>query len=251
VASLSAKVSRFVANSAFTRDVWLAAGIDPDKVDVVHAGLDAAEYPEGGAAQRESARVELGIPDDVFVAVFVGRLDAEKGVEVLLEAWRRLAVTPAEALLLLVGSPVLHSDGQAYLDQLKALAPAGTVRFLGARRDVVTPLHAADVAVVPSTWDEPFGRTVIEAMATGRPVVASRVGGIPEMLSGPFARLLFERGDSAGLATLLSGLRGWQQHDPDLGARCAAHVRDHFSVGHMVDGMEAAIGRARQAGSRS
>ena len=134
VASLSAKVSRFVANSAFTRDVWLAAGIDPDKVDVVHAGLDAAEYPEGGAAQRESARVELGIPDDVFVAVFVGRLDAEKGVEVLLEAWRRLAVTPAEALLLLVGSPVLHSDGQAYLDQLKALAPAGTVRFLGARR---------------------------------------------------------------------------------------------------------------------
>ncbi len=251
VASLSAKVSRFVANSAFTRDVWLAAGIDPDKVDVVHAGLDAAEYPEGGAAQRESARVELGIPDDVFVAVFVGRLDAEKGVEVLLEAWRRLAVTPAEALLLLVGSPVLHSDGQAYLDQLKALAPAGTVRFLGARRDVVTPLHAADVAVVPSTWDEPFGRTVIEAMATGRPVVASRVGGIPEMLSGPFARFLFERGDSAGLATLLSGLRGWQQHDPDLGARCAAHVRDHFSVGHMVDGMEAAIGRARQAGSRS
>ena len=172
VASLSAKVSRFVANSAFTRDVWLAAGIDPDKADVVHAGLDPADYPEGGAAEREAARRQLGIPEGVFVAVFVGRLDSEKGVEVLLEAWRQLAVAPDEAQLLLVGSPVLHADGRAYLDQLKALAPAGTVRFLGARADVVTPLHAADVAVVPSTWDEPFGRTVIEALATGRPVVA-------------------------------------------------------------------------------
>jgi glycosyltransferase involved in cell wall biosynthesis len=251
VASLSAKVSRFVANSAFTRDVWLAAGIDPDKTDVVHAGLDPADYPEGGAAEREAARRQLGIPEGVFVAVFVGRLDSEKGVEVLLEAWRQLAVAPDEAQLLLVGSPVLHADGRAYLDQLKALAPAGTVRFLGARADVVTPLHAADVAVVPSTWDEPFGRTVIEALATGRPVVASRVGGIPEMLSGPFERFLFERGDSAGLATLLSGLRGWQGREPDLGAQCAAHVRDHFSVGHMVDGMEAAIGRALGAGARS
>jgi glycosyltransferase involved in cell wall biosynthesis len=251
LASLSAKVSRFVANSAFTRDVWLAAGIDPGKVDVVYAGLDPAEYPQGGAAEREAARVELDIPEDLFVAVFVGRLDAEKGVEVLLDAWRRLALSPDEAQLLVVGAPVLHSDHQAYLDHLKALAPAGTVRFLGARRDVVTPLHAADVAVVPSTWDEPFGRTVIEALATGRPVAGSRVGGIPEMLSGPFERFLFERGDAAGLAGVLSGLRGWQEREPDLGERCAAHVRDHFSVELMVDGIEAAIGRALGARSRS
>lgn len=251
LASLSAKVSRFVANSAFTRDVWLAAGIDPGKVDVVYAGLDPAEYPQGGAAEREAARVELDIPEDLFVAVFVGRLDAEKGVEVLLDAWRRLALSPDEAQLLVVGAPVLHSDHQAYLDYLKALAPAGTVRFLGARRDVVTPLHAADVAVVPSTWDEPFGRTVIEALATGRPVAGSRVGGIPEMLSGPFERFLFERGDAAGLAGVLSGLRGWQEREPDLGERCAAHVRDHFSVELMVDGIEAAIGRALGARSRS
>jgi glycosyltransferase involved in cell wall biosynthesis len=52
------------------------------------------------------------------------------------------------------------------------------------RRDVITPLHAADVVVVPSTYDEPFGRAVIEGMATGRPVVTSRVGGMPEILEG-------------------------------------------------------------------
>ncbi len=251
VASLCSKVSRFVANSAFTRDVWLAAGFDPEKADVIYAGLDPAEYPQGGGAERHAARIELGIRQDVFVAVFVGRLDSEKGVEVLLEAWRQLHLTPDEGQLLLVGEPVLHSDGRGYLDELKALAPAGTVRFLGARRDVVTPLHAADVAVVPSTWDEPFGRTTIEALSTGRPVVASRVGGIPEVLSGPFERFLFERGDSAALAALLFGLRGWQESEPDLGERCANHIRENFSIDNMVDAMEAAIERALGAGSCS
>lgn len=250
MASLSAKVGRFIANSAFTRDAWLAAGIDPDKADVVHNGVDPAEYPLGGAPEREAARAELGIPQDIFVAVFVGRLDVEKGVEVLLDAWRRLAVTPDQAQLLVVGAPVLHGDQQGYLDHLSALAPAGTVRFLGARRDVVTPLHAADVAVVPSTWDEPFGRVVVEALATGRPVAGSRVGGIPEILTGPLERFLFERGDAAGLAAVLSGLRGWQQREPDLGERCAAHVREHFTLQHMVDGIEASIGRALGPGSR-
>lgn len=248
--SLSSRVSRFIANSAFTRDAWVAAGIDPDKADVVHNGIDPAEYPQGGAAERQAARAELDIPPDIFVAVYVGRLDAEKGVEVLLDAWRRLDVTPTEAQLLLVGAPVLHGDQQAYLDHLRALAPPGTVRFLGARRDTVTPLHAADVAVVPSTWDEPFGRVVIEALATGRPVAGSRVGGIPEILTGPFERFLFERGDAAGLATVLSGLRGWQERQPDLGEQCAAHVREHFSLSLMVDGIEAAIGRALGARPR-
>jgi glycosyltransferase involved in cell wall biosynthesis len=250
MASLSTKVSRFIANSAFTRDAWLAAGIDPQKADVVHNGIDAAEYPPGGPLERQAARAELGIPEDIFVAVFVGRLDAEKGVEVLLEAWRQLDVTPDEAQLLLVGAPVLHGDQQAYLDHLTELAPAGTVRFLGARRDVVTPLHAADVAVVPSTWDEPFGRVVIEALATGRPVAGSRVGGIPEILTGPLQRFLFERGDSAGLAKVLSELRGWQEREPDLGDLCTAHVREHFTLEIMVDGIEAALARALWTGSR-
>jgi glycosyltransferase involved in cell wall biosynthesis len=125
LASLSAKVSRFVANSAFTRDAWLAAGIDPAKVDVVYNGLDPAEYPQGGAAEQEAARAELDIPQDLFVAVFVGRLDAEKGVEVLLDAWRRLALPPDEAQLLVVGAPVLHGDHQAYVDHLTALARPG------------------------------------------------------------------------------------------------------------------------------
>ena len=71
-----------------------------------------------------------------------------------------------------------------YQAELKKLA-TDSVHFIEGQRNVVTPLHASDVVVVPSVWREPFGRTVIEALATGRPVVASRVGGIPEILTGP------------------------------------------------------------------
>ncbi len=107
--------------------------------------------------------------------------------------------------------------------------------------DVVVTLHAADVVVVPSTWDEPFGRTVIEGLSTGRPVLASRVGGIPEILDGPFARFLFERGDAAGLAERLRSLLHWREEEPGLGALCRSRVHQGFTLAQMVDGIEAAF----------
>jgi len=239
-----------MAISAFVRDVWVSAGIDPAKVDLVYPGIDPDEYPQGGPRQRSAARALLGIPDDVFVVVFVGRIDSEKGVEVLLDAWRRLGLNSDQGQLLLVGAPLAHNDAHAYLDQLSASAPPGTVRFLGARRDIVTPLHAADVAVIPSIWDEPFGRVVIEAMATGRPVVASRVGAIPEILTGPLEGFMFERGDPAGLAARLSELVGWQDREPGLGDKFALRVRESFSLATMVDGMENSLARALGDGQR-
>jgi glycosyltransferase involved in cell wall biosynthesis len=245
---LSAKVSRFTANSRFTQDAWLNAGIDPAKVDLVYLGIDPAEYPQGGATERCAARERLGIPQDAFVATFVGRLDASKGVPVLLDAWHRLGLASSEAQLLLVGAPVLHGDPEAYLDELTASAPPGSVRFLGTRRDVVTPLHAADVAVVPSVVHESFGRSVIEALATGRPVLASRVGAIPEILTGPLQRFLFECGDAAALAKQLSGLVGWQGREPGLADLCASRVHAAFTLTGMVDGTESAIERAVVSG---
>jgi len=246
VQPLSEKVSRFISNSQFTRQAWLEAGFDAGKIDVVYAGIDPSEYPVGGSAEREVARASLGISQDAFVALFIGRLDPEKGVEVLLDAWHRLGATQDEAVLLLLGAPVTHGDPVAYLAQLKALAQGSSVRFLGAGRDVVTPLFAADVSVVPSTWAEPFGRVVVEALATGRPVIASRVGGIPEILAVPLQRFLFDRGDAAGLATLLSGIVGWQEREPQLARICTDRVQECFTLTKMVDGIEASMRLARQ-----
>jgi glycosyltransferase involved in cell wall biosynthesis len=102
---------------------------------------------------------------------------------------------------------------------------------------VITPLHAADVVVVPSKV-EAFPRAVIEAMSTGRPVVAARTGGIPEMLDGEFSRFLFDPGDSASLADRLRSIVDWREREPTLAEACTAHVLAHFTGQAMVDGIE-------------
>ncbi len=235
---LRRRVSRFLANSEWTRSQWLAVGFDPASTEVVYPGMDQADYPRGGEAEMAAAREALGLAPDAFVVTFVGRLDPVKGVEVLLDAWGRLGLGPDEGALVLVGEPVVYPDPAAYRAQLEALAPPGTVRFLGARRDVVTPLHAADVAVVPTVGDEAFGRAVVEGLLTARPVVGARSGGIPEILSGPLERFLCPAGDAADLADKLGALMGWRRSEPGLGLECAAHVDGRFSVEAMAEGVE-------------
>lgn len=240
MAFLNRHVARFIIISQFVADEWLAAGLDPSKVDVVFNGIDPAEYPAAGLAERTAARQLLSLPEEGFVVTYFGRVDREKGIHVLLEAWNRLDLDPAQAGLLVVGSSMVDHDGGAYRAELEALA-RDDVRFLPARPDVAVTLHAADVVVVPSTWDEPFGRTVIEGLATGRPVLGSRVGGIPEILAGPLERFLFERGDAAGLAERLRSLLHWRDEEPFLADLCEARVRQGFTLEQMVDGIESAF----------
>jgi glycosyltransferase involved in cell wall biosynthesis len=244
IAHLNRHVDRFVVISRFVADLWLGSGLDPAKVAVVRNGIDPATYPQGGVAERRRARQELGLPEDAFVVGYVGRLDREKGVDVALAAWRLLDLPPDTARLVVVGSPTVQHDADPYRVELEALAGPG-VTFLPGRADVLVPLHATDVVVVPSRWDEPFGRAVIEGLSTGRPVLAPRVGGIPEILEGPMARFLFEREDAPALAAQLSALRGWREREPELGELCRTWVQEHFTLATMVDGIEAAFAAVR------
>ena len=143
----------------------------------------------------------------------------------------------------------MNPGDDGYADRLRAAAP-GNVRWLPMRRDVLPPLHAADVVVLPAQWQEPFGRVVIEGMATGRPVVASRVGGVPEILTGEFADLLVEPGDPTALTAKLESLRHWRTDDPALAGRCTAHVLDHFSLATSVDRIEEMLMTAAAQGPR-
>lgn len=233
---LGRQVSRFIAVSEDTRSRWGRVGVDMARIDVVHNGVELGEYPFGGEPERDSARRRLGIPPAQFVVLYYGRLDAEKGVEVLLEAWRKLDMPETEGRLVIMGGVVIDSDPEASAQRLRELAPAGC-QWLPFQRDVVTLLHAADVVVLPS-FAEGFGRTIIEAMASGRPAVGSRVGGTPEALTPPFDRYLFEPGDAGGLARVLAGLTDWRRTDPGLGERCRSHVVDRFTIQRTAAGVE-------------
>jgi glycosyltransferase involved in cell wall biosynthesis len=242
VSLLGRTADRFIVVSDFMRAHWVSHGLDPSKVTVVPNAINHDEYPTGGSSERARARASLGLPSDAYVVLYYGRIVPEKGVETLLDAWKHVRQQVANAHLVIMGGPAEDADeaSKNYFSNLKAQCPEDCT-WLSMRPDVLEALYAADVVVVPSVWDEPFGRVIIEAMSTGRPVVASEVGGIPEILSGPFSRFLFPRGDSEALSERLAGLAGWQAREPQLGDACVAHVESHYALGTMSGQIESVL----------
>jgi glycosyltransferase involved in cell wall biosynthesis len=227
--------TRFVCVSRFVRDRFVQLGADPRKVDVIHNGIDPAQYPDGGMTERESARRELGLSSDPFLVLFYGRVVADKGIGTLVEALGQLESSQPVELLVVGPQPDVDFANRVFATERVR------IHQLPMRTDVVTPLHAADLVVVPSQGEEAFGRTVIEALSTGRPVVASAVGGIPEILTGDLARLLVPPSDPGAIAAQVGELLDWRTSEPELGEQCRAHVARNFSQRAMVDAIEVCL----------
>ena len=161
----------------------------------------------------------------------VGRVDPEKGVDLVVGAVAALHGPGALAHLVVVGSSAFGSD--AYVERLKDDATrllGDRVRFVGRVEDIPATLSALDVLVNASAA-EPFGLGVLEAQAAGVPVVATRSGGVTDFLTDGDNALLVPVGDAAAMTGALERLLG----DPDLGARLARRGRAVAEAGHGLD----------------
>jgi glycosyltransferase involved in cell wall biosynthesis len=164
----------FVANSAAVRDDVLAQeNLSPSRVRVIYNGIDSAAYqvPPG-----DGLRASLGLTAGRPVAIVVANFIPYKGHAIFLDAWRRLLDVHPNAVALLVGEGPARKTCEARAEEL---GMTGSLRFLGTRHDVPALLALADVAVHPSL-EEGFSNAILEAMAAGRPLVATAVGGNPE-----------------------------------------------------------------------
>ena len=245
---LTRGVARFIAVSEFVRDRWVEVGIDSSRVDVVPNAVPAASYPPGGPAELEAARAALGLPAGVPTALYYGRMAREKGLEVALDAWELLAPARDAAHLVLAGDFGPGDDPfRARVDRAVA---TGTVTALPSQRDVVPLLHAADVVLFPTLMQESFGRVALEAIMTHRPVLASAIGAVPEVLSGRLDRSLVPPDDPAALAEGLRSLLPWRQEEPGLGAQCGAEAERRFSFDAYIARLETSLGAAAVARRR-
>ncbi|MFJ5984611.1 glycosyltransferase [Lentzea sp. NPDC092896] len=165
-----------------------------------------AAFPSVPSADRATVRARLGTPLDVPVALCPARLEPQKRHDVLLDAWAQI---PGDAELWLAGDGSLRSS-------LESSAPA-RVRFLGTRTDVRDLLEAADVTVLTSDW-EGMPIALLESLAAGRPIVASDVDGVREVLSGG-GGVLVPRRNPARTAKALRGLL----HSPAARSVAASH----------------------------
>lgn len=236
-------VKQYIAVSKQTKADWVQKGYQGDIINVVHNGINLDKYKPTTNFQE---RKQWNIADNSRVISYVGRLDKEKGLEILLNAFALLHnLTKTnnnvnQIKLLIAGKPVLLGEEyQTSLEQLSInLGIQDYVSFLGYVSDTTSLYQLSDVTVLPSRWSEPFPRSIIESMACGTPVVASRTGGIPESLTEEFQRGLFEPGNETDLANTLNKIINWRQEDPQLGARCRNHAVSKFSINRMINDIE-------------
>jgi glycosyltransferase involved in cell wall biosynthesis len=153
----------------------------PCTVRVVPNGIPIERFEPG--PPPEGLGEELALPDGSPIACVVGRLTPWKGHRTLLRAWPEVTARVPDAHLLIVGEVAFWDD--SYADELRALADelgvSGSITWAGFRDDVPDLLRLVDLLVLASK-DEPFGRVVIEGMAAGLPVVATKSGGVPEIV---------------------------------------------------------------------
>lgn len=232
------RVNHFITVSHYTRQQWLEFGISPEDITCIHNGIDCHLF--NPTCDRNAIRQQWNIPADAKLLAYVGRLDQAKGIEVLLKAFAQLSLHHPNVYLVCAGKPLLQSsDYQVNLQQqLANLNLIDSVKFLGHLDDPSPLYQASDLTIVPSVWPEPFGRVIIESMACGTPVVASRVGGIPEILTGPFAAGLCQADNPEDLAAKILELMSWKEERQQLSQQCHEHIANHFSHNLMIDGVE-------------
>jgi glycosyltransferase involved in cell wall biosynthesis len=217
------KRTRVIAVSNATAKAFCGTLRFNNRVCTIHNGTDLGRFPRKQPGSSKF-RQEAGIPDRAFLVCSVGQICARKGLRELLDAFSRIYKNTPQMHLAVVGKVVFQHEDK-YGDSLRAIAAAsGTtdrVHFTGERRDVSAVLQAADLLVLNSI-QEPFGLVLIEAMSSGTPVVATRVGGIPEIVRDSENGWLVESGDTAGLASKLVEL----SHNSDMLARVARVAYD-------------------------
>lgn len=200
---------------------------------LVPNGIDLAAFPSN-RPERARMRELLGLSPDAFVWLNASRLVALKGHAILLAAFQEVRRSHPHAVLLIAGSGPLDADIRATAAQMGLL---DAVRFLGTRADVPALLQAADAFVLSSLW-EGLPVALLEAAATGLPVVATDVGGNQEIVLNRVTGLLV-RPEAAALAGSMSELMELG-HDgrAAMGVAAVEHVTSQFSLRQIVDRWE-------------
>jgi len=206
-----------VAVSEGQRQKILACGVNPDKVQVIHNAIDLATYP--GPAEI-SVRVELGIPQNAILVATAGRLSPEKNHLGLVEAARMVLAKMPDVYFVVFGEGFMRPE----LEKAVVDAGIGHRFFLpGFRSDVRSLLHEIDIFVLPS-HTEGLPNVVLEAFACCKPVVATMVGGTPEVVRDAVNGFLAPIGDMGRLAQGVLTLAG------DAGLREQMGRRGYLSV---------------------
>jgi sugar transferase (PEP-CTERM/EpsH1 system associated) len=205
-------------------------GFPARKIRVIHNGVDLDRFRRDCSA-RQRVRRELGVADGELCIGCVGRLNRVKDYATMLQAATLFAASNDRWRLMIAGSGSDFDALQAIVNTSQPLQ--GRVRFLGDVRGISEFLSALDVYVLPSLW-EGISNSLLEAMAAGLPVIASDIGGNPEVVVDGKSGFLFPVGDARRLADRLDLLYRQPDLRERIGAQAAVRVHQEFALPAMV-----------------
>ena len=221
-----------VAVSHGQREKILALGVKREKVSVIHNAINLDEIP---AAGPRLLREQLGLPADAMIVASAGRLSPEKNYGAMVQAAAEVVTHNQQAYFVIFG------EGFLRLELEQAIAAAGlTGRFLlpGFRTDLQAVLHEIDIFMLPS-FTEGLPNVVLEAFAVGKPVVATRVGGTPEVVQDGVSGFLTAPDQANLMAQHLLQLLNNPSLRQTMGNAGHKHVREHFSFESQTEEYEA------------
>lgn len=249
-AGVFGRAAHVTACSDDLRTRAIALGARPANIETVPYGVDSRRFAPSVDA-RNRVRHELGLGNRPVV-VAAGRLVRKKGFEVLIDAARELRSDIPGLAVVIAGEGDLHGELSA-----RAASVADTVRLVGNRSqdDIAALAAAADAIAVPSVHDDAgnvdgLPNFALEALASGTPVVASRVGGLPQAIVDGQTGLLVPERDPAALATALRALLLDPSRAAAIGGAARAAVERDFGWSRVAERLEAAYGAAPEAQSR-
>ena len=219
---------------ALRKQLLASTGVDPQRVRSIPTGIDLSRFAPG---DRSAARDSLGLTPEPFTVAIVATLRSWKGHSYLVEAVAKLE----GVRLLIVGD----GPGRENLHhQVSTLGLSDRVKFAGHQEDVLPWMRAADMVALPSFANEGVPQALMQAMACGLPVVTTNVGAIGEIVRDGVEGLMVMPRNADSLAEAIDRLRRDPAVREQLGHAGLARARERFSMGQMLDAMEAVYERA-------
>jgi glycosyltransferase involved in cell wall biosynthesis len=221
-----------LVNADAIRENLIEQGYDRSKIVVIRNGITMEKFREArrGAVIRE----ELGFPASARLVGVFSRLNRMKGIEYFLDAARVVAERFPDVCFLVVGDGAIKGELE---EQARRLGLAQRIVFTGFRSDVPDLLMEAAISVLPSL-SEGTSNTLLESMAAGIPVVATRVGGNPEVIEDGVSGLLVPPRDSTALAAVIGRLLEDEELALGLGQAGIRRVAELFSIEGSIDQTE-------------
>jgi glycosyltransferase involved in cell wall biosynthesis len=222
-----------IANSEATKRTLMASApwLDASRVHVIYNGIDPDRY---GPEYTRSIRGELAIPSGVPLIGFVGRLNVQKGIEYLLQAFVSVIERRPDAHLLMVGVGDLHDYVLEFVHQHGL---ESQLHLTGFRDDIPNVMDSIDVCVLPSLW-EGFGIVLIEAMAAGKPCVTTNISSMPEIVQHDVTGLVVPPHNADALAQALLKILDDRALATRLGMAGRQDVLQKFSIDRMIENYE-------------